>query len=201
MSENPSTNAHVISPASGQPAGTGPLPLILPPLAKDEKIVPVMLYTHHALWWGSIIMKEMVRVHMWLRTSAAPEIIHIHNARLLFQGAVETHKPIAMKEAHVFTNDILAYHLLPPEKEPLDYDPNEPNRHLEAIAAFTGSYRFDGNVLLSNIYNIGRYIETTHERFVSMYDVDITYPFSSSQAPLRVPQALVKISMASFASK
>jgi hypothetical protein len=197
MSDNPSVNPPVVIRAST----TAPLPQILPPLAKDEKAVSVMLYTHQMLWWGTIIMKEAVRVHMWLRTSAAPEIIHIYNARMLFQGSIEKHKPVAIKDGHIFTNDILAYHLLPPEKEPLDYDPNEPNRHLEAIAAFAGSFRFDGNVLMSNLYNIGRYVETTHERFVSIYDVEVTYPFSGSQAPLKVPQALVKIATAAFASK
>jgi hypothetical protein len=173
----------------------------MPSLASGEKAVPVMLYTNQALWWGSVILKEAIRVHMWLRTSAAPDIIHLYNARMLFQGSIEKRKPMAMKDAHIFTGDILAYHLLPPEKEPLDYDPSEPNRHLDAIAAFSGAFRFDGNVLLSNLFNIGKYIETTHDRFMSLYDVEVTYPFSTYQAPLKVPLALVKISTAAFASK
>jgi len=203
MSENPSTqNPAISAPVITPPMpATGPLKSSLPDLARDEKAVQVMIYTNQVLWWGSVIMKEKLRVHMWLRTSAAPEIIHIYNARMKLQGTVEKHKTIAVKDAHILTTDIIAYHLLPTEKEDLDYDPNEPNRHMEAIAAFAGFFRFDGNLLLANLYNIGRYIETTHERFLSIYDVEVTYPYSSDQAPLKVSQALVKLSTAAFASK
>jgi hypothetical protein len=205
MSENPITPNPVIPVPAPTPTGslpvTGPLTSSIPPLASDEKMVQVMLYTNQALWWGTVIMKEKWRVHAWLRTSAVPEIIHIYNARLKLQGTPEKHKPIAVKDAHILTSDIIAYHLLPPDKEDLDYDVNEPNRHMEAVVAFAGFFRFDGNVILSNLYNIGKYVETTHERFVSMYEVEIIYPYSSDQAPLKVPHALVKLSTAVLASK
>jgi len=204
MSENPSSpNLVLPSSAPVQPSlpVTGSLQFKLPPLGPDERVVQVMIYTNQSLWWGSVIIKEKLRVHMWLRTSAAPEIIHLYNARMKFQGTPEKHKTIAVKDVHILTSHIIAYHLLPNEKEDLDYDPNEPNRHMESIAAFAGFFRFDGNVLVSNVYHIGRYIETTHESFLSMYDVDITYPYSTDLAPLKVQQALVKLSTAAFASK
>jgi hypothetical protein len=172
-----------------------------PTVNSDEKTAQVMIYTAQALWWGSIIMKERVRVNMWLRTGVAPEIIHMYNARMLLQGSAGKNAPLPLKDVHIFTDDVLAYHLLPPETEPLDYDPAEPNRHFEGITAFSGAFRFEGNVILSNLHNIGRYIETTRERFLSMYEVEITYPLSPVQSPLKVPQVLVKISTAIFASK
>jgi hypothetical protein len=109
--------------------------------------------------------------------------------------------PVQYKEVHLFTNDIMAYHLLPPEREPLDYDPNELNRHFEVVEAVSGFFKFDGNVLLSNLYSIGQYIETTHEKFISLYDAEITYPFVSPQNVLKIPQALVRISNAIFTTK
>jgi hypothetical protein len=196
---NPAVSASTPTPPSKPVTGT--LQAQYPSLANDEKAVPVMLYTNQALWWGTVIMKDKLRVHMWLRTSAAPEIIHIYNPRMILQGTFNKHKAIAFKDAHILTADLIAYHLLPTEKEDLDYDPQETNRHMEAISAFSGHFRFDGNVLLSNLYNIGRYVETTHERFVSMYDVEVTYPYSSDQAPLKVPQAMVKLLTAVFASR
>lgn len=171
------------------------------PLANDERTAQVMVYTSQAIWWGNIVIKEKVRINMWLRTSVAPEIVHIDQAKMFFQTPSELNKPLALKDAHIFTNDILAYHILPPEKEPLDYDPNEPNRHFEPVTCFSGAFRFDGTVLLSNLHNIGRYIETTRERFISLYDAEVYYPLRPSQTPLKSPQILVRVATASFVSR
>ena len=165
-----------------------------------DKNVPIMFYTQYALIWGNVVINEKVRVNMWLRTSIAPEIIHLSNCKMLVQNG-NKQAPVSYKEIHLLSHDILAYHLLPPEKEPLDYDPQEPNRHFENVLAYSGFFKFEGNVLLSNLYSIGQYIESTHERFISFYDAEITYPFSSSQNILKIPQVLVRISNAVFATQ
>ncbi|MBI3150575.1 MAG: hypothetical protein HYZ21_00430, partial [Chloroflexi bacterium] len=48
------------------------------PLAPDEKTALVMLYTHNMLVRGEIVIKENLRVSIWLRTQGVPNFIHLH---------------------------------------------------------------------------------------------------------------------------
>ena len=56
-------------------------------LASDEKVAPIMLYTHTALVWGEAILKKQIRASTWLRTNAAPDSITLYNARVLITTA------------------------------------------------------------------------------------------------------------------
>ena len=46
------------------------------PLAPDEKTALVMLYTNNMLVRGEIVIKESLRVSIWLRTQGVPNYIH-----------------------------------------------------------------------------------------------------------------------------
>ncbi len=46
------------------------------PLAPDEKTALVMVYTHNLLVRGEIVVKENVRVNIWLRAQGISNFIH-----------------------------------------------------------------------------------------------------------------------------
>lgn len=55
-------------------------------LASDEKVTPIMIYTHNALVRGELVTKVITRVNIWLRMQAQVHYIHVHKAQALMFG-------------------------------------------------------------------------------------------------------------------
>ena len=143
------------------------------PVGEDEKVVRIMVYTIDALYWGDLVVKSQVRVSTWMRTNTAPDFFRLFDARLIYPGTGSQPQPLGFEELYVPTNQVLAYHLMPPLKEPLDYDPSEPNRRMEPVSIIAGTYRINGNMRLSTQSSLGKYIDITKEEFTPIYDADI----------------------------
>jgi len=183
MSENPTSN---------------PTPYNLAP---DEKSAPVMAYTETSMVWGDVIVKEVIRVSTWLRTSMIPDHLHLLNARSLLITGGNPARAAFFKELHLPTAQIIAFHLIPPAKDPPDYDPNEPNRKLEPVTLLVGPFRLDGNLRLAGKANLAKYIDISHELYTSLYDVEISYPGLPSLGTVRVPFMLARMAGAIFATR
>lgn len=164
----------------------------------EEKSVPVMVYLRNSICWGDIFVKQTVRVSTWLRTNAAPDIISIHNARILMTVS-SGNKPAQIPEIHFSTSEVLAFHIIPPETDPLDYDPNEPNRHMDPVTIFTANFRMDGFMRMAGSSTLSKYIEITREVYSSLYDVDISCPIIPALGVMHVPYVLVRQIGALFA--
>ena len=88
------------------------------PLEPDEKIAMVMAYTSNMLVRGEVVIKENIRVSIWLRTQGVPNYIHIINPQvLLFGGAAP--RTLSYPEIFVPTVQVIAFHLAPPAQDPL----------------------------------------------------------------------------------
>lgn len=161
-------------------------------LGIDDKVSQIMVYTEHILCWGEVITKEMVRVSTWLRTNAAPDSVLLYNARSLPSQSTQALKPQVYPELHIPTHHILAYHLLPPAQDPLDYDPRDGLRKLEPVSVLSGPYRFDGNLSIAQKSNLTKFIEITKETYTSIYDVEITYTMMASMGKLKIPMMLFR---------
>lgn len=169
-------------------------------VAADEKVTPVAVYTMTGLAIGKLITKEQVRVSTWLRTDMAPTYLSLYQARFLSLAGSEAGTSLAFAELHVPTAQTLAFHLLPPASDPLDYDPNEPHRKMEPTSAILGFFRCDGFVRMSTHSVLGQYLEVTKESFVPIYDVEISNLAIPSLKPIRVSYALIRQGATLFAT-
>jgi hypothetical protein len=166
----------------------------------DEKSAQVMLYLRNNICWGSIVIKQAVRVTTWLRTIAAPNSITIFNGKVLSTTA-PGFKPIVLPEIYIVVPEILVFHLLPPDSDPLDYDPTEPNRHMDAMTAMVANFRIDGFMRMAGKSTLGKYIEVTREIFSSVYDADISCPTNPTLGIMHVPYVLVRQAATIFANR
>lgn len=170
-------------------------------LGPDDKAALVMIYTPQNLYWGDVIVKQMVRVSTWLRTNTAPNSVRLLNAKSMLSTTTAPLKPMAFDEVHIFTSEIVAFHLMPPAMDPVDYDTREPNRKMEPITAMVGPFRMDGLLRMSTMANLDKYVEVTREPFTGVYDVEITNPYMPAFKMLKVPYVLISQSKAAYATR
>ena len=161
-------------------------------LGPDDKVAQVMAYTASAFCWGEVVVKEMVRVSTWLRTNTAPDRFCLYNAKAIITAGGAAARPMSFSELHLATSQVLIYHLMPPAKDPPDYDPTEPNRHMQHVSLLVGSFRVDGNLRLSTRSSVGKFLEITREAFTSIYDARISSPANPTFGTITVPYVLVR---------
>jgi len=171
------------------------------PVGPDEKVANIMTYTISGVSWGEVVVKEVIRPSTWLRTNSAPDNVCLYNARTLIATAGGTPKSLAFPELHLMTSQILAYHLIPPAKDPLDYDPSEPNRKMDEITVLFGSFRIDGKLRLSTRTDLARFLEVTRESYTALYDADISSPIMPALSVMHVPYVQVRQAACSFANR
>ena len=161
-------------------------------VGSDEKVAQVMAYTPTALIWGEVVVKEMIRVSTWLRTNAAPDRVTLYNAKSLVTTSANTSRPTSYPEVNIPVPQILAWHLAPPAKDPIDYDPTEPNRHMEPVNALLSTFQVKGSLRLSSNSNLKKYLEVTREAYTGLYDAEITNLLISNIGPIMVPYILIR---------
>jgi hypothetical protein len=167
-------------------------------LGPDEKTALVMAYTANALYWGEVVVKEIIRVSTWLRTNSAPSRVHLYNARMAVTTTNTQARPIQLSEAHVSVSQILAFHLMPPAKDPVDYDMNEPNRRMLLVSLLVGNFRIDGNLRLAAQLSLAKYLEAARENLTSIYDARISSLTVPTFGTISVPHLLVRQEAATF---
>lgn len=159
-------------------------------LASDEKVTPIMLYTHNALVRGELVTKVITRVNIWLRMQAQVHYIHVHKAQALMFGGPLT-KSLAYDELFLPISQVIGFHLVPPADEPLDYDPSEPNRAMKEVQLTLGSFSAKGKVRISTHADFAASIEMAHSGWLSVYDAEITTLFVPQFPEFRAPLMLV----------
>ena len=96
-------------------------------LSPDEKSTLVMTYTQNMLVRGEVVTRQGVRVSTWLRTQGVPEYIHLFKPTVLHFGSGVV-KALTYAEVFVPVTTVIAFHLVPPMTEALDYAADETNR-------------------------------------------------------------------------
>ena len=169
------------------------------PVGPDEKSASIMVYTANSMILGEVVVKKIIRVSTWLRTNSAPDVICLYNARNIIASAGGTPNPLSFAELHVMTNQVLAYHLLPPAQDPIDYDPTEPNRRMQPITVLSGLAQIDGLIRMASSTSVGKFLEVTHETYSAVYDAQIKFPAMPSLGAMKVPYILVRQAASAFA--
>jgi len=167
-------------------------------LRPDERTTPVMLYTHESVVRGEVITKESVhRVNIWLRTDGAPKYMHLLKAQVLVFGGSPV-KALSYSELYFPTSQLIAFHLLPPTDEPLDYEPNEANRMMQPVEVLAGTFVMKGNIRISTQTEVGASLEVARLAWFSLYDATITNPYLSQMPPMQIPMVLVNPTHVAF---
>jgi hypothetical protein len=171
------------------------------PKAADEKTAPIMVYTATSLYWGEGVVKQQIRMSTWLRTQAAPDFVPVYNVKVIVPAAAGTPRPVFLPEVHIPTKTVLAFHLQPPEQDPLDYDPNEPNRRMDPVTIMAGTFRIDGLMRMANISTMQKYLEVTREAYTTIYEAQISNLVMPSLGIMKVPLVIVRQMDVTFANR
>ncbi|PWH16865.1 MAG: hypothetical protein DDG60_03405 [Anaerolineae bacterium] len=164
--------------------------------APDEKLSPVMVYTREGVFRGEVITKQNVRVSTWLRTQGAPRYIHLLRANAVqFSGGV---KSANYAEVFIPLPMVIAFHLVPPASDGVDYDPQEANRAMLPILSGVGTFQFKGLIRVSAQSGIGPSLELSKIPWLSLYDLEITNPILPQMPTLHVPLAIVNPEQVTF---
>ncbi len=161
-------------------------------LTEDEKATQMMVYITHGIFWGIVVTKQGVRLSTWLRGQAAPDYIRLLDAKGLITTAGGQPKPLAYKETSIPAEYILAYHMLPPSQDPIDYDPTEPNRSMVPVTMGIGTFICNGSLRISNISTLAKFLDATKEIYTSVYDAEINCPIMPSLGTLKIPYLQVR---------
>ena len=167
-------------------------------LVRDEKTVMLMVYTQQAMVRGEVVVKESIRVNIWMRTQGAPEYMHFINkpqVMLLGPGGV---KAVSYKELYFHTAPMIAYHLAPPASEPPDYDPSEQNRVMEPLTAIVGTFLFSGMTRISTVADINSSLNANRIPWLSLYNLEISNPYLPQMGVMKVPMVQVRPTGISF---
>ena len=159
--------------------------------AADEKLTPVMLYTHDTLIRGEVVTKtNVLRVNIWLRTDGAPKYMHVLKPQVLVFGGSPV-KALTYAETYFPTSELIGFHTLPPTDEPLDYDPNEMNRTMMPVEVKVGTFLMKGKIRISTQTDLGSSLEVARLSWLSLYDAEITNPYLPQMPAIHVPMALL----------
>jgi len=193
MSDNPATPA--TPPTSSIPPS---LPYQLEP---DDKVTPLIVYTVNGMSRGELVSKELVRVSTWLRSVAGITYITLYRAQSMTIAGGPTPQVASYSELHIPINQVVAYHILPPAQEPLDYDPSEPHRKLVPLILSFGPFHALGKLRIGENTNLATHLRTSRETYMSIYDIEVGTPSIPNMAAIKAPLMLVQPNLATFAVK
>lgn len=166
------------------------------PLASDERLATVMVYTHHMFARGEIVVKENVRASIWLRTQNQTSYIHLLRPNvLLFAGAQP--KSFSYNEMFISMKETLAFHLAPPAEEPADFDTSELNRVMQFVDVLLGPFTLKGKIRISTQSDLATNLDISHATWMSIYDADVSNVYLP-QFNIHAPMLLVNPSKVSF---
>ncbi|MBE0672869.1 MAG: hypothetical protein IH588_20005 [Anaerolineales bacterium] len=165
-------------------------------LAPDEKAALVMLYTHNMLVRGEIVIKENLRVSIWLRTQGVPNYIHLQSPNVILFGGTPP-KSLTYSELFIPTAEVIGFHLAPPSQDPLDYDASETNRRMQPVNMLLGSFMLKAKLRISTQTELATFLDVSRSSWLSIYDAEITNPYLP-QFNTQVPMLLVNPNHVSF---
>jgi hypothetical protein len=167
-------------------------------LKSDEKMTPVMLYTHDTLVRGDAVVKQnILRVNIWLRTEGSPKYMRVLKPQVIVFGGTPV-KPLSFPEIYFPTSQLIAFHTLPPTDEALDYDPNEANRVMKDVQVVLGTFIVKGQMRISAQTQLATSLDVTRALWLSVYNAEIVNPYLPQMPPIHVPMMLVNQEQVAF---
>jgi hypothetical protein len=168
-------------------------------LTPDEKATPVMIYTQNTLIRGEVVTRQNIRVSIWLRTEGAPEYLHVLKPQIIF---LNSSPPRAISYAEIYQPlvQVIAFHMAPPARDPLDYEEGEKNRVMQPISVQVGTFIFNGALRISTQVDIGTSIASNARiAWLSLYDAKVSNPNIPQMGEMPVPMLLIRPAQVGFA--
>lgn len=162
------------------------------PVNGEEYFSSVMVYTDHLIIWGEVVIKKQFRASTWLVTNAAPEQLHLFNAKSIPLVISGTPKPIPANDAFIQLSEVRVFHLVPPNFDPIDYDPNEPNMQMLPVRIQSGPFQVEGGLRISTRATLAGYLDIIHQSFLEIHEATILTALMPSFGKVKVPQTLVR---------
>ena len=166
-------------------------------LGPEEKASLVMAYTQTGLVRGEIVTRDSVRLNTWLRTDGVPDYIHFYKLQWL-QVSGATVKPLAYNELLLPVAQLIGFHPVPPNDEPLDYNPQEDNRINKPVIVAMGLFMVKGFVRISTQTDLVTSLQIAHSQWQSIYEAEISSPQLPQMPPLKVSMLLVRPMQVAF---
>lgn len=170
---------------------------MIPTLGPEDKATPLMLYASYGMVRAEVVTKQSVRVSIWLRSDNAPRYLHLINVHVVLVDGSAI-KTFSYSDVFLPAETVIAYHLLPPASEPMDYDDTEANRRMQPATGLLNGFQFRGNLRISTHSDIGTTIEMAHTSWLSFYDVEVSNTYLP-QLALRAPMMLINPARVGFA--
>ena len=111
--------------------------------------------------------------------------------------AAGTVKSFSYPELYLPIEMVLAYHLVPPHTEPMDYEESEANRMMSPVVALLGSFVFKGEARISMQTDFGTTIEVAKTTWMSLYNVEVSNPYLP-QLVVHTPMMVLNPDQAGF---
>ncbi len=163
----------------------------------DEKLTPVMVYTKNMLIRAEVLTKQNVRVGIWLRTDGAPRYMTLLRPQLLVFGG-RAPRSTSYAELLLPVEECIAFHIIPPTSDGIDYDEQEKNRVNFPLELLLGSFLFKGKVRISTQADMASTLEVTKAPWLSIYEFNVSN-YMLPQFSLNVQMGLIRPNIASFA--
>jgi hypothetical protein len=163
----------------------------------EEKVATVMAYTYNGVVRGEIIVRESVRVSVWLRTDSAPDFIYFHNAQWIqtFGGPVRS---TAYPELLLPIGHVLGFHIAPPAADPLDYNLKDDNRVDKPASIVMGSFVLNGFIRAAAQTDLVTNLQISHSPWMSFYNAEVSSPQLPQMPPMHVPFLLIRPPQVAF---
>ena len=94
-------------------------------------------------------------------------------------------RPLKYTKLFIHAQNVIAYHLMPPLEDQVDYDPSEPNRLMTPITAYIGPFRATLQMRISERTTVRTNLEVSKSDFITFYDAEITHPHNPNMKPIK----------------
>jgi len=155
-----------------------------------------MIYGRDKLIRGEVVTKEGALVSGWLRTQGAPTYMRVLKANVISFGSGAP-KVNNFAEVYFPTVECLAFHLTPPNQDPLDYEAEEKNRLMVPMTTLVGSFLFQGKLRVSALTDLPTSMEGNRQAWLSFYEISIGNP-ALPQMHVNVPMALLNAALVTY---
>jgi hypothetical protein len=111
---------------------------------------------------------------------------------VVFLGGNVPVKPVTYPEFIVAASQILAFHIAPPNHDPMDYEESEANRIMEPVTALVGAFRFNGLMRISTATDVSTNLAVSRSPWLSLYHVSISSDSLPAIGTIQAPMLVVR---------
>lgn len=171
-----------------------PTETVKPFIDDTEVATPFMAYTQQGIVWGKMPHSEMIQQPTRILVGVTvPEFVTLVDANILAVEPNFVAKPVHHDLVMLPYDTIIGFHLMPPQKDQLDYDPSEPNRVMAPVTFYMGALVVKGSIRISEITSVKNTVEVMKADFITLYDLEVCHPNNPKMTPVRTNMGFFRL--------